>query len=211
MNQVVTECERTIIRCMEQATDEQLVAAYRLAPGAPSGREAINELFHRYQARVALWCYRATGVRERAADLAQDIFTKAFRNLDSFRGDSKFSTWLYVIARNHCLSEMRSQSARPERALEVEDVETAFVDSPPIDQQLIERQGAGMLRRWMAELLEPDEAKAMLLHYGEDIPLDAITKLLGLTNPSGAKALIVSARRKLHRAARTLKQTGEHR
>ena len=54
-----------------------------------------------------------TGDVDSAADLAQDVFLKAFERLDSYRGDSKFSTWLYSIARNHCMDEMRSRAARP--------------------------------------------------------------------------------------------------
>ena len=52
------------------------------------------------------------------------------------------------------------------------------------------------------EALDETEKKVFTLHYGNDLPLDAITRLLGLSNRAGAKAYIVSARRKLRRAAR---------
>lgn len=189
-------------------SDEQLVAAYRLAPDAGSGRAAIDELFRRYHAKVALWCYRATRDRERAADLAQDVFVKAFRSLESFRGDAKFSTWLYVIARNQCFSELRTRATFPMGSLESQEAEAVVTEMPAIEEELIHRQGIGLLRRWVAELLDADEKKVMMLHYGEELPLAAITSLLGLKNRSGAKAFIVSARRKLDAAVRGLRESG---
>ena len=85
---------------MESLSDEELIARYRLAPGADGSRTCLETLFRRHQTRVAAWCYRFTGDRTSAADLAQEIFAKAYASLESFRADSKFTTWLYVIARN---------------------------------------------------------------------------------------------------------------
>ena len=80
---------------MTDLTDEELIERYRSSGKAAAGSydPHINELFRRHYQRVALWCLRQTGDRDRAADLAQDIFVSAFRYLESFRGDSKFSTW----------------------------------------------------------------------------------------------------------------------
>src|SRR4249920_1430476 len=99
---------------MDSVSDEELVERYRAEAGSPRGDSCIDQLFHRHHSRVAAWCLRMTGDANSAADLAQDIFVKAFQRLDSFRGDSKFTTWLYSIARNHCLDELRSKAARPE-------------------------------------------------------------------------------------------------
>src|SRR6266849_2560558 len=78
-------------------SDEELIAAYREGSGPRNREEAADELFRRHQARLARWCCRFTRDRETASDLAQDIFLRAYRNLDSYRGECKFSTWLYVI------------------------------------------------------------------------------------------------------------------
>src|SRR5437764_8531011 len=104
---------------MEPLSDEDLVSQYRGQAGSPQADALLNELFRRHHGRVALWCLRLTGDRESAADLAQEVFIKAFRNLDSFRGESKFSTWLYSIARNHCFNEIKSRATRPEQAGEL--------------------------------------------------------------------------------------------
>src|SRR5690349_2048205 len=113
---------------MQEFSDEALVANFRSDGGPPAGNRWIDQLFSRYHARVALWCYRFTRDRELASDLAQDVFLRAYRNIGSFRGDSKFSTWLFTVTRNHCVNEMRSRSARPEQDGEsIEDRE--LVDS----------------------------------------------------------------------------------
>jgi RNA polymerase sigma-70 factor, ECF subfamily len=185
---------------MEQLDDEALVAAWRLSGASPSGQAHLNELFRRHHARVALWCFRATGDREWAADLAQEVFLKAFRNLDSFRGDSRFTTWLYTIARNHCWNELKSRSVRPEGSSDEMPVDLV---SPQADAHTeLERQMSGQqVREWMRDNLTETESRVMTLHYVEELPFDAIGRLLQLDNASGAKAYIVSAKRKLQKVA----------
>src|SRR4051812_11186644 len=103
-----------MVPAMEPLSDEDLVSQYRSQTGSPGADALLNELFQRHHGRVALWCLRLTGDRESAADLAQEVFIKAFQYLDSYRGDSKFSTWLYSITRNHCFNEIKSRSTRGE-------------------------------------------------------------------------------------------------
>lgn len=183
---------------MHELSDEELVSTYQAHSGSARGQALLNELFGRHHRRVAAWCYRMTGDRESAADLAQDIFLRAFRSLPSFRSDSKFTTWLYTITRNHCMNALRSQASRPE------DSGVELLDLPADEEGidvLLERQNAEqILRGLMLEVLDETERSVMLLHYVEELPLDSITRLLGLQNTSGAKAFIVSAKRKLNSA-----------
>src|SRR5712671_5743692 len=95
---------------LEQLLDEELVAKYRSGTEVRDRDVYINELFRRNYSRVARWCLRFTSDRESAADLAQEVFSKAYQNLSSFQGQSKFSTWLFVIARNHCLNAVRANT-----------------------------------------------------------------------------------------------------
>jgi RNA polymerase sigma-70 factor, ECF subfamily len=180
---------------MDAPSDEELVAECRRATGAERSR-LLEELFRRRRAEVVAWCYRLTGDRTLAPDLAQDVFVKAFSSLDGFRGHSKFTTWLYVIARNRCRDEQRAQAARPREA-----PEDALVDPPSEENDalaaLAARDARTLVRAMMDDALDETEKRVMALHYGHDMRLDAITAALGLTNPSGAKAYIVSAKRKL--------------
>jgi RNA polymerase sigma-70 factor (ECF subfamily) len=180
-------------------SDEELVDRYRTHANVQRD-EFLNELFDRHRTRVAAWCYRMTGDVDAATDLAQDVFLKAFQNLETFQGQSKFTTWLYSIARNHCIDALRSRGLTPaiagEAALErVEDLQASELLS-----NMERRQAEDVVRRLMRESLDETEAKVMILHYVHEVPLDAVTRLLKLTNASGAKGYVVSARRKLARA-----------
>src|ERR1017187_8627524 len=73
---------------------------------------AFEELIRRYQQMIHALTYRMTGSTSDAEDLAQEVFIQAFRKLDSFRGDSQFSTWLYRIGINTCLNWKKSQQRR---------------------------------------------------------------------------------------------------
>ena len=181
-------------------SDEELLEQYRRDPGSSLGASSLNQLFERHHSRVAAWCFRMTGEVDSATDLAQEVFLKAFQRLDSFRQDSKFTTWLYTIARNHCLDEMRSRAGRAAEASDV-PLETIADSRAESASVAVERSQSGqILRRLMKESLNETESKVMTMHYVHELPLDSITRLLGLSNLSGAKAHIVSARRKLNRA-----------
>ena len=190
---------------MESPSDEDLVARSRLEGLAPERRrELLDELFGRYHSRVAVWCYRVTGDRESAADLAQDVLLRAHRNLDSWLGQSKFSTWLYSIARNHCINHLAAKSVRPEGASDTLDFDPFDSSSAGPLEQLERESEIRQMKQLMKDNLDGTESQVMALHYGQEMELAAITRLLSLTNPSGAKAYIVSARRKLKAAAERL-------
>jgi RNA polymerase sigma-70 factor, ECF subfamily len=184
---------------MERFTDEELVHGCQSAAEPAAGEPFLNELFQRHHARVASWCYHLTGDTNAAVDLAQDVFIKAFQNVRSFRRGSKFTTWLYSIARNHCLDELRSRK-RSFEELPVESGEIEDWGAIRADSAVEQRESRELLQRLIRESLDETEAKVMILHYVRELPLGAVNRMLGLTNESGAKAYIVSARRKLKRA-----------
>jgi len=185
---------------MQGPSDEELVAHTRIEGLSQTRRdEILNELFGRYHSRVAVWCLRMTGDRNAAVDLAQDVLLKAWRNLDSWRGQSKFSTWMYSIMRNHCINERAARSVRPEGACDPLDFDVSDQSSRP-DTHAERNSEVRRMNELIGAALDRTEAQVMTLHYGEEMTLDAITRLLSLTNASGAKAYIVSARRKLKAA-----------
>jgi RNA polymerase sigma factor (sigma-70 family) len=188
------------------ASDEELVDAYRRA--APAERPVLaNQLFDRYYPRVARWCLRFTGDRESAADLTQTVFANAYRHLESFRSDARFSTWLYAITRHACLARARQAGRRHE---DTDDGILADVPSPDDgpDLQAERTSDARFVHAVLAATLDDLERLVFTLHYGDDLALDQITRVLQLTNPSGAKAYIVSAKRKLARAVRRIEARG---
>ena len=199
---------------LEHLADEELVARSRSASEVGEREQYVNELFRRNYSRVARWCLRFTADRESAADLAQEIFAKVYQNLSSFQGQSKFTTWLFVIARNHCLNAVRS-NVRQATELSADDGDELLLEIPdgaPDAYALAERAAsAKMVRTLLNDALDETEKIVFSLHYGDDVPLDTITRLLGLENQSGAKAHIVSAKRKLARLVQQWKARGQYR
>jgi RNA polymerase sigma-70 factor, ECF subfamily len=186
---------------MNQLSDDELVSQYILAPASARSRRLFDELISRHQARVIAWCYRLTGDRDLAPDLAQDVFVRAYASLDTFRRDSKFTTWLYVITRNRCRDAQRARAVRARETWDEASPGGGFDRNGGL-AALDARDARTIVRTLMDEVLDETEKRVMTLHYGHDVPLDTITAALGLSNASGAKAYIVNARRKLNAAVR---------
>jgi RNA polymerase sigma-70 factor (ECF subfamily) len=184
----------------------ELLANYRGARRREDAAVWVQELFRRHYPKVVGWCLRLTGDRDDAYDLAQAIFAKAYRGLDSFRGHAKISTWLYAITRSECMNYRKSRGSHATVELEGDQLEELPDFAAASPDEALEREGAvRVARALLDQALDDTERKVFTLHYGEDMPLDAITRLLRLGNRSGAKAYIVSARRKLSRAVRVWK------
>jgi len=184
---------------MERFTDEELVERCQAAEGSAAREPFLNALFQRHHTKIASWCYYITGDVNSAVDLAQEVCVKAFQGIHTFRRGAKFTTWLYSITRNHCLDELRSKKRRVEETAELPDeIEDWGLESA--DSAIERNQSGELMRKLMRESLDETETKVMTLHYVHELPLESVSRMLKLTNVSGAKAYVVSARRKLKRA-----------
>ena len=171
--------------------DEELIERFR----AGIEREAsATQLFGRYQRRVYLWCLRMVRDHDRALDLAQESQLKAFRGLDGFREEARFSSWLFAIVRNVCLSDLRPVRLTRDPDFDLESLATPAVDA---DARLIEFEDENALWNLVDECLEADEREALMLRCFERVPVEEISQRLGLENRTGARALLQKARRKL--------------
>jgi RNA polymerase sigma-70 factor, ECF subfamily len=177
--------------------DEDLIAAYHAGESWMRLDDLFQELVRRHRTRLLNWCLRYCSNRESAADLTQEVFLKVFRNIHNFRGESKFSTWLYVIARNHCLNA--AMKSGHSASLVDQSMAEKMPDPDTRDTLAWMEQEQERKTLWstVQRTLTSTEAQVMLMHYGKEIPLADVSNQLGLTNRSGAKAYIVSARRKL--------------
>ena len=178
------------------ATDDELIAAYNDSWGLDR-EDAVEELYRRHHRRIVSWCYRFTRDRELALDLAQEIFLRAFRNLAGYRGQCRFSTWLYVIARNLCMTALQKRAAEPVWAAKAIPADLPDRTSFDVHSNLEMEQIRERSWKLILATLNRTEAKVLSLHYGHELPLDTVSRMLNLTNKSGAKAYIVSARRKI--------------
>src|SRR5215468_11352060 len=90
------------------ATDEELVARSQ-----GGDIESFNQLIIRWERPIYALAYRVIGREEDARDVCQDTFLRAFRALPGFKGQAKFSSWLYRIALNLCRDWIRRQRRAP--------------------------------------------------------------------------------------------------
>ena len=93
-----------------QPDDKELVVAF-----LDGDRGSFEQLVLRHQDRVFGLCFRLLGSRQAAEEAAQEVFVKVFKNLDRFRGDSRFSTWLYRVTINHTRNVHGHRTRRRER------------------------------------------------------------------------------------------------
>jgi RNA polymerase sigma-70 factor (ECF subfamily) len=180
-------------------SDEMLMIQLRSERSEKAADELFSELFRRYHPRVVGWCSRLMRDDGRGMDLAQEVFLRAYRYRHTFRGDARVSTWLYSIARNHCINAIRKLDMDP--LARVEDFPPDLTDDFA-DIHTSAENAQLFARTWMIinRTLTSMEKRVIVLHYGHEMTLDAITRGCRLSNPSGAKAYIVNARRKLNRA-----------
>lgn len=158
-------------------------------------------ILERYQNYVFTLVLRFTENREDAEEIAQDVFVKAYRSLADFRGDSKFSTWLFTITRTTCLSFLRKKkldtlSLDNERTgIQVENRESGF------NANLVEQKSKHAMLNQAIAMLSPDDAQVLNLFYKGDQTLEEIGKIMRL-DPNTVKV-------KLHRARQRLKDKME--
>ena len=154
-----------------------------------------------YEKNVFNVALQMVGNREDAQDMAQEAFLKAYNSLSSFRGDSKFSSWLYRIVSNVCLDFKRRQGRRPSSSLTVEDddgenVQLDIADESQSPETLLERKlTREAVRRGLAEL--PDEQRQiLLLREIQGLSYEEIGEAMGL-EAGTVKSRIFRARKKL--------------
>jgi len=180
----------------QSASDEALATAIAREPGD----ELCAELFRRYGKRIYLWSFGYTHDVEEAIELSQEIFIKIFRNIRSFSGRSRFSTWAYQVARNHCLGELSKKRVQWRKRLHPLD-DGSGVDALGTDffSAIDALEDLGRILEAAKGCMEADEIEAFVLHYREGLAVNEITKILGCENATGARTLIQNARRKFSR------------
>jgi len=158
----------------------------------------FSELVKRYQNFVFTITLRYTPNREDAEEIAQDAFIKAFKSLKDFRGDSKFSTWLYTITTTSCLSFLRKKKLN----IQSLDNEKVFAVVENQDSGFSANQMETRSRQTMVneaiQLLSPDDASILTLFYKGEQSLEEISIVMGIE----ANAVKV----RLHRARGRLKE-----
>jgi RNA polymerase sigma-70 factor (ECF subfamily) len=170
--------------------DDEARLLTELRTGRPRAAERLAEATY---AKLYASCYRMTGNAEEAADLVQETYRKAWRALPEFRGDARFSTWLFRIAwTTHAKALQRPRLAVPFDPERTAD-EPNRDPSPEANATTNER--AARLRRAVATL-PPDLRYPVVAHYWAELPVREIASSEGITP--------MAIRKRLARAFRLL-------
>ena len=180
-------------------TREQEAAIVRKVLGGDAN--AFETLVLEYEKNVYNIALRMTGNSEDAADMTQEAFIKAYNSLQSFRGDSKFSVWLYRIVSNVCLDFLRSKNRRPTVSLSVEDddgedAQLDVADESQSPELLLDRKLTRDSVRRGLDSLPPDYRQILLLREIQGLSYDKIAQALSL-EVGTVKSRIFRARKRL--------------
>jgi RNA polymerase sigma-70 factor (ECF subfamily) len=164
-------------------------------------QNAFAELVSRYQAYVFTLVMRMVKSREEAEEVAQDVFIKAYRSLADFRGESKFSTWLYTIANTTSITFLRKKKLDI-HSLDNEKVfEAANSRDSGFNANIIEQKSRINMVNEAIGMLSPDDAEVITLFYKAEQNLEEIARILGIEANT--------AKVRLHRARTRLKEKME--
>ncbi|MBA2671905.1 MAG: RNA polymerase sigma factor [Gemmatimonadetes bacterium] len=152
---------------------------------------SFERLYRENVGRVYALCLRLSGDAAQAEELTQDVFVRAWEKLDSFRGESAFSTWLHRLAVNVVLGQRRSDGRRSDRVIYADDLtifEGAGHDPPGVGERMD-------LEAAMASLPEASRT-VFVMHEVEGYTHEEIARLTGRAEGT-CKALLHRARKLL--------------
>ena len=143
---------RTVRIDFATLSDEELIDRSRNEPARRA--QYLDELFGRVKPKVATWCLRFCGDREEAADLSQEVILRAYQRLDSFRLESRFTTWLYTLMRRLAVDQGLATNRR-ESVIVSPIIVEAEDQGERIDETLTRERVLTRLRDVMARHLAP--------------------------------------------------------
>lgn len=156
---------------------------------------AFAYLVDSYKDMVYSLAYKMTKNREEAEEVSQDTFIKAFKNLKNFKGDSKFSTWLYRITYHACLDAIK-KNKKHNNSFEINEITFNQIKSVEDTLQTIERkERAKIIDNCLLQLPE-DERSIIWLFYYEELSLKEIIEVTSLSE-ANIKVKLHRARKKM--------------
>jgi RNA polymerase sigma-70 factor (ECF subfamily) len=158
-------------------TDEELVAK-----SVGGDADSFNELVLRWERPIYALAYRTIGREEDARDVCQETFLRAFRALPGFRGQAKFSSWLYRIALNLCRDwirrERRAPLVQPPEDMDLIEMAAAAEPSESIEDLVARKDLSRLVEKAMA-LLPEEQRTAIVLKEYHGLTFQEIAELVG--------------------------------
>lgn len=181
-----------------QLSDEELVKQI-VADNDPM---LFGKLYDRYAKLVYNKCYGFAKSEDEAEDLTQDVFLQLFIKLRTFKGKSKFSTWLYSFTYNFCVNYVNRNKQRKmrDKSVQVEDSEHKLTEEVP-DESLYEMK-ADKLKKAL-EQISPEEKSILLLKYQDGASIKELVTLMEL-GESAVKMRLKRAKERLLEIYNTL-------
>jgi RNA polymerase sigma-70 factor (ECF subfamily) len=180
---------------MEAVCEVPKVSTATVAPAVREAQEgsvaSFERLYRENVDRIYALCLRMSADPARAEELTQDVFVRAWEKLDTFRGDSAFSTWLHRLAVNVVLGSRRSEGRRGARVMLVDDLEvydSSHAAAPQVGMRMD-------LEAAMASLPEATRT-VFVMHEVEGYSHDEIARLTGRAEGT-CKTLLHRARKLL--------------
>jgi RNA polymerase sigma-70 factor, ECF subfamily len=146
------------------STDEELVARSRTGD-----LESFNQLVLRWERPIYALAYRTIGREEDAHDVCQETFLRAFRALGGFKGEAKFSSWLYRITLNLCRDWIRRERRQPiaqaPEGVDLIELASESTPSESIEDLVARKEISAAVARVMADLPEEQRIAILLKEY----------------------------------------------
>lgn len=179
------------LKKIDKESDEDLVEAIVKT----NDTLLFDILYDRYAMMVYNKCYGFAKDGDEAKDLTQDVFLKLFVKLASFKGKSKFSTWLYAFTYNHCVNYVTRNTAKKfeKQSVDYQDIEN-LSEEEDNDHSFLDMK-VDKLKEAL-ELISPDEKMILLLKYQDNLSIKEIEDVLGI-GESAVKMRIKRAKDKL--------------
>lgn len=145
--------------------------------------DAFEELVRRYEKRVYAVALRSSGSPEDAADIVQEVFLRAWRSIESFRGDSGFSTWLFRITMNLCVDFARHKQAQPQTQsmVDEEENERPMPDTAPMPEEHLENRELGRELAAALEEISEEHRRIVLLRDVSGMSYTEIAEVLEIS------------------------------
>ncbi|MCU0698346.1 MAG: sigma-70 family RNA polymerase sigma factor [Myxococcaceae bacterium] len=179
-----------------QSTDSD---AALLAKAHAGDARAVEALLEKHQNQVYRYGLRMCGNEADARDVLQETLIAAYRNLGSFRGDARLSTWLYQIARSFCLKQRRRREGEPAQHDSLDDAEARgqASDSSASDARAHARQVSEVIQAAIGTLPE-EHREALVLRDVEGLSAEEAASVVGIE--------VGALKSRLHRARMALKE-----
>lgn len=145
--------------------------------------DAFEELVRRYEKRVYAIALRSAGSPEDAADITQDVFLRAWRSIESFRGDSGFSTWLFRITMNICVDHARHRQTQPQTMALTndEDEERPIHDTSPTPEEHLDNSELGRELAAALDEVSEEHRRIVLLRDVSGMSYTEIAEILEIS------------------------------